>query len=123
MPPAAASPLCGFHEKRINDLETEISQVGAVQASTNTKIDNLTSQIQETRDEITGKLDKLLERSEVVATKVTARAINPNHGTSGGRAPSRRRTLTNAVRAAPHSVITTGTTIAPRGNSRRAIRK
>lgn len=71
MPPnAAASTLCSFHEQRINELDQEIDKIGIEQARSNEKLDHLTVQVQETREEVSGKLDRILEKTEVVAGRI-----------------------------------------------------
>jgi len=66
MPPAAGV-LCNFHEQRLNDLEDEISGIQTEQAKIDTKLDSLTSHVQELKTEVSQKLDRLLDKTDGIA--------------------------------------------------------
>jgi septal ring factor EnvC (AmiA/AmiB activator) len=60
----AAGVLCNFHEQRLNDLEEEISSIRTEQAKIDTKLDSLTSHVQELKTEVSQKLDRLLDKTD-----------------------------------------------------------
>lgn len=66
-----SSALCESHEDRIGKIEETVSDLREDMARTEEKVDTLDRAVEAGFVGVTAKLDKILEKTEVVADKVT----------------------------------------------------